>query len=52
VLILTVAAAAGVCVGGHLGGTLVYRHGTGVSVPVASAQANAAGTELLGHTTQ
>ncbi len=30
--ILTVAAAVGVCTGGLFGGTLVYRHGTGVAV--------------------
>jgi uncharacterized membrane protein len=52
VLILTVTAAVGVCIGGYLGGTLVYRHGTGVSVPAAGAQANAVDTELMGRTTQ
>jgi uncharacterized membrane protein len=31
ILILTIAAAAGACSGGFFGGTLVYRHGTGVA---------------------
>jgi uncharacterized membrane protein len=31
VLVLTIAAAAGACTGGFFGGTLVYRHGTGVA---------------------
>jgi len=32
VLVLSLAAAAGVCTGAFFGGTLVYRHGTGVAV--------------------
>ncbi len=35
VLVLTLAAAIGVGIGGYLGGTLVYRHGTGVAVLAA-----------------
>lgn len=35
ILILTVAAAIGVCAGGYLGGTLVYKHGVGVGVTAA-----------------
>jgi uncharacterized membrane protein len=41
VLILTVTAAAGVCTGAFFGGTLVYRHGTGVSVPPQARPAEA-----------
>jgi uncharacterized membrane protein len=49
VLILTIAAALGVCTGAFFGGTLVYRHGTGVSpvpVPVAATTATTAAGRL------
>jgi uncharacterized membrane protein len=39
ILILTVTAAAGACTGGFFGGTLVYRHGTGVAGVSGSAAA-------------
>jgi uncharacterized membrane protein len=38
VLILTIAAAVGVSIGGFLGGTLVYKHGAGVAVAVGPAR--------------
>jgi uncharacterized membrane protein len=39
VLILTIAAAAGVCTGAFFGGTLVYKHGTGVAASPAGTPA-------------
>jgi uncharacterized membrane protein len=43
-LVLTVAAAITVCVGGHFGGTLVYRHGTGVAAAAPATPAEATPT--------
>jgi uncharacterized membrane protein len=43
VLILTVLAAIGVCTGGFFGGTLVYKHGTGVAVGTGAAGAGQPG---------
>lgn len=54
VLVMTVAAAIGVCAGGYLGGTLVYRHGSGVGVTVAppeSASRSASAAGPRGHGT-
>ncbi len=45
VLILTIAAAVGVCTGAFFGGTLVYEHGTGVAVV---AQTDPAGVVAAG----
>ena len=42
VLILTILAAIGVCTGGFFGGTLVYKHGTGVAI-VTGATGRSAG---------
>ena len=39
ILILSVAAAVGVCTGGFFGGTLVYKHGTGVAGVLAAEPA-------------
>src|ERR1700722_10650077 len=39
ILGLTVVAAAGVCCGGHLGGTVVYKHGSGVGVSRSARRA-------------
>jgi uncharacterized membrane protein len=59
VLILTITAAVGVCTGAFFGGTLVYRHGTGVSavrepvpvpVPVVAATAPTAPTAPIAPT--
>jgi|SRR5580698_1269495 uncharacterized membrane protein len=36
ILALTVTAAIGVCIGGYFGGTIVYKHGSGVGVTAAS----------------
>jgi uncharacterized membrane protein len=38
-LALTIMAAVAVCVGGHFGGMLVYRHGTGVAAPALETPA-------------
>jgi uncharacterized membrane protein len=40
-LALTITAAVAVCVGGYFGGTLVYRHGTGVAAPARDTPAHA-----------
>jgi uncharacterized membrane protein len=40
VLILTIAAAVGVCTGAFFGGTLVYKHGAGVMMAAAVAAAD------------
>jgi uncharacterized membrane protein len=44
-LILTIAAAVGVCTGAFFGGTLVYKHGTGVA---AAAETDLAGPVAVG----
>src|SRR5580692_8103724 len=36
ILLLTVTAAIGVCLGGYFGGTVVYKHGSGVGMTTAS----------------